>query len=119
MKDCITSFAGKSTNTIEKHSSRIKQLVNKGKRVVLCGAGARSVTFLNVLKNPRIEYAVDINPRKRGLYVPGTGQKTVEPRFLLDHQPEYIILANPTYENEIRYIISDLETKTEFILIQH
>ena len=117
IKDCITSFAAKSTNTIEKYSSRVKQLLNKGKRVVIWGAGARGVTLLNILKDPRIEYAVDINPRKQGKYVPGTGQKIVEPKFLLDHQPDYIILANPAYENEIRQIISNLEIKTEFIPI--
>jgi hypothetical protein len=117
IKDCITSFAAKSTNTIEKYNSRVKQLLNKGKRVVMWGAGARGVTFLNILKDPRIEYAIDINPRKQGMYVPGTGQKIVEPRLLFDHQPDYIILANPAYENEIRQIISNLEIKTEFILI--
>jgi hypothetical protein len=117
IKDCITSFAAKSTNTITKYGSRVKQLLNKGKRVVIWGAGARGVTFLNILKDPRIEYAVDINPRKQGMYVPGTGQEIVEPRFLLDHQPDYIILANPAYENEIRQITGNLKIKTEFILI--
>jgi len=117
IKDCITLFAAKSTNTIEKYSSRVKQLLNKGKRVVIWGAGARGVTFLNMLKDPRIEYAVDMNPRKQGMYVPGTGQKIVEPRFLFDHQPDYVVLANPAYENEIRQIVSSLEIKTEFILI--
>jgi hypothetical protein len=117
IKHCITSFAAKSTNTIEKYNSRVKQLLNKGKRVVIWGAGARGVTLLNILKDPRIEYAVDINPRKQGKYVPGTGQRIVEPKFLLKHQPDYIILANPAYENEIRQIISNLEIMTEFILI--
>jgi hypothetical protein len=117
IKDYINSFAAKSTNTIRKYSSRIKQLLNKGKHVVIWGAGARGVTFLNILKDPRIEFAVDINPYKQDKYVPGTGQKIVEPKFLLKHRPDYIILANPAYENEIRQIISNLEIKTEFILI--
>ncbi len=119
IKDCITSFAARSTNTIEKYTSRVKQLLNKGKRVVIWGAGSRGVTLLNILKDPRIEYAVDINPHKQGKYVPGTGQEIVEPRFLLDYKPDYTILANPAYENEIRQIISNLEIKTEFIQIQH
>ena len=46
------------------------------------GAGARGVTLLNMLNDSRIEYAVDINPRKQGKYVPGTGQQIVEPTFL-------------------------------------
>jgi hypothetical protein len=117
IKHCITLFAAKSAKTIEEYSSRVKQLLNKGKRVVLWGAGARGVTLLNILKDPRIEYAIDINPRKQGKYVPGTGQKIVEPKFLLDYQPDYIILANPAYENEIRQIINRLQINPRFILI--
>jgi len=117
IKDCINLFSTKSKRIIERHNNRIKRLLNKGKRLIMWGAGARGVTLLNILKDPRIEYAIDINPRKQGMYVPGTGQKIVEPNFLLKHQPDYIILANPAYENEIRQIISNLEIKTEFILI--
>jgi hypothetical protein len=117
IEDYITLFAVKSTNTIEKHTCRVKQSLDKGKRVVMWGAGSRGVTFLNILKDPRIEYAVDMNPRKQGMYVPGTGQKIVEPRFLLDHQPDYVILANSAYENEIREIIGNLGIKAEFILV--
>jgi hypothetical protein len=117
IKDCITSFAAKSTSMIKKYSGRVKQLLNKRKRVVMWGAGARGVTLLNILKDPRIEYAVDINPLKQGKYVPGTGQKIVDPKFLLDYQPDHIILANPAYENEIKQIINRLQIKTEFVLI--
>jgi hypothetical protein len=117
VKECITSFSATSINMIEKYRDRVKQLLNKGESVVMWGAGARGVTLLNILKDQRIEYAVDINPRKQGKYVPGTGQKIVEPRFLLNHKPDYIILANPAYEDEIRQIMGNLEIKTEFILI--
>ena len=119
IRACITSFAARSTNTFEKYSSRVKLLLDKRKRVVIWGAGASGVTLLNVLKDPRIEYAVDINPCKQGMYVPGTGQKIVEPRFLLDYQPDYVILANPAYENEIKQIMRNLGIKTEYILIQY
>jgi len=117
IKTCVASFAAKSANKIEKESSRIKKLLNKKNRVIIWGAGARGVTFLNILKDSRIEYAVDINPRKQGKYIPGTGQKIVEPKFLLMHEPDYVILANSAYENEIKQIISNLKIKTEFILI--
>jgi len=117
IRDRIALFAAKSTNAIEKYRSRVRQLLDEGKRVVIWGAGARGVTLLNVLKDPRIEYAVDLNPRKQGKYVPGTGQKIVQPKFLLAYTPDYIILANPAYRDEIRHIISGLEIKPDFILI--
>jgi hypothetical protein len=117
IKAYITSFAAKSTNTIEKYNSGVKQLLNKGKRLVIWGAGARGVTLLNILKDPRLEYAVDINPRKQGKYAPGTGQKIVAPKFLRDYQPDYIVLANPAYEKEIRENVNSLEIETKFITI--
>ena len=117
VRDCISSFSAKSVMMIEKDGGRVNQLLSKGKRIVMWGAGARGVTILNVFKDPRIEYAVDINPRKQGKYVPGTGQKIVEPKFLLKYKPDYIILANPAYKNEISQIVSDLKIETEFIPI--
>jgi hypothetical protein len=117
IKDRITSFAAKSTKTIEKYNSKFKQLLNKDKRVVMWGAGARGVTLLNILKDPRIECAVDINPRKQGKYVPGTGQKIVAPKFLREYHPDYTVLANPAYEKEIKEIVNSLEVETKFITI--
>ena len=84
---------------------------------MMWGAGARGVTLLNILNDSRIQYAVDINPNKQGKYVPGTGQKIVEPKSLLKLKPDYIILANPTYQNEINQIIRNLEMDTEFIQV--
>jgi hypothetical protein len=33
------------------------------------------------------------------------------------YQPDYIVIANPAYENEIRQVIRYFEMKTKFILI--
>jgi hypothetical protein len=85
--------------------------------VFLWGAGSRGVTLLNILKDRRIEYAVDINPQKQGKYVPGTGQKIVNPKFLLKNHPDYTILANPAYEEEIRQIMKNFEITPKFISI--
>lgn len=111
------SFATKSKKIIENHMQKVKRILNKGKRVTLWGGGARGVTILNIIKDPRIEYVVDINPKKQGKYIPGTGQNIVTPNFLVDYKPDYVIVANPAYENEIRQIISNLGIKPEFILI--
>jgi hypothetical protein len=117
IRNYLSLFASKSTNAIEKYRSNVSQLLDEGKRVVVWGAGARGVTLLNVLRDPRIEYAVDLNPRKQGKYVPGTGQKIVPPEFLLDDTPDYIILANPAYKDEISHIVGGLGITPDFILI--
>lgn len=117
IEDCILKFAVKSSIALKRQRRKLTQLLDEGKRVVIWGAGARGVTFLNIFKDPRIEYAVDINPKKQGMYVPGTGQKIVNPKFLADYHPNFIILANPAYKREIKQIISDLSIESRFILI--
>src|SRR5208283_2926572 len=115
--DAVLSFGMKSNEMLSKQTELLVQLLDQGKKIVVWGAGARGVTFLNLFGDLRVEYAVDINPRKQDKYVPGTGQKIVDPRFLLTSKPDFIVIANPAYETEIRKIVNDLGVKTEFILI--
>lgn len=94
----------------EKYQSKISEskdlLVNSKrakKKIVLWGAGSKGVTFLNILNiTKQIPYVVDINPRKQGMYIAGTGQKIVGPAFLNIYKPDYIIVMNPIYLNEIK-----------------
>lgn len=74
------------------------------------------MTFLNTLKTQdQIEYVVDINPRKRGRYVPGTGQQIVPPEFLRDYQPDVVIVMNPIYKSEIQQLIKSLGLTAKFL----
>lgn len=118
IQDCVLAFADRSRKSVEEFNDKITKLLNEGKHVAIWGAGARGVTLLNMLKDPRIEYAIDINPKKQGKYIPGTGQKIVSPKFISKQPPDYIILANPAYEEEIRQILIDLKISPEFIFIQ-
>ena len=69
--------------------------------MVLWGAGAKAATFLNLLRPRGIDYVVDVNPRKHGSYVIGTGQQIVPPEFLRDYVADNIICMNPNYLAEI------------------
>ncbi|MGD0644273.1 MAG: class I SAM-dependent methyltransferase [Candidatus Bathyarchaeia archaeon] len=113
----IQKFYAKTLENIRKRSQQLTKLLDKGNRIVIWGAGARGVTFLNILKDQRIKYAVDINPHKHGMYVPGTGQKIVVPEFLLDYRPDFIILANPAYKKEIELLVDSLGIVARYLLI--
>ncbi len=78
--------------------------LSKKQRTVIWGAGAKCVALLNFLqvKPDQIEYVVDINSRKWGTFVPGTGQEIVPPKFLSKFRPEVVFVMNPKYLNEIR-----------------
>ena len=87
-----------------------------GGRTIVWGAGSKGVTFLNTLQiKDEIEYVVDLNPRKHGMYIPGTGQKIITPEMLLDYQPSSVIVMNPIYKPEIRKIIDEFGLDTNLI----
>ena len=48
-----------------------------------------------------LEYIVDVNPHKWGLYIPGTGQKVVSPEILKEYRPDVLVIVNPNYRDEI------------------
>ncbi len=80
-----------------------------GKRITFWGAGAKGVTFLNTVPGARdITSVVDINVRKQGSFIPGTGQPVASPESLQAFEPEIVILSNPIYVSEIREILARL-----------
>lgn len=73
-----------------------------GRRLALWGAGARAVTWLNVVPGAKdIAVVIDANPHKWGRYVPGTGQKVVAPDDPVVRDVETVVVMNPVYQEEI------------------
>lgn len=95
----------------------LKNFTQQAKKVVVWGAGSKGVTFLNVLSSyHKIEYVVDINPRKRGKFVSGSGQEIVHPDFLSGYQPDIVIIMNANYQEEIEMDLDQLGVKAEILL---
>lgn len=112
----VDSFVDTIGKQLESWQSNLAGLEAAGKRAVLWGAGARGVSFLNMLNvKDQIPYVVDVNPRKHGKYVPGTGQQIVSPEFLRNYRPDFLILTNPIYKGEIQKTVSSLGINPEFI----
>jgi SAM-dependent methyltransferase len=73
-----------------------------GRRVAIWGGGSKAVSFLTTLNlKDDIEYVVDINPRKHGTYLAGSGQQMVAPGFLQDYSPDLVLVMNPVYREEV------------------
>ncbi len=113
----INLFTARFHNKVESWNNRLEQIKRQGQKTVIWGAGAKGVSFLNLLKlqPSTIEYVVDINPRKQGTYVAGTGQEIIPPQVLLNYQPEVVIIMNSIYEDEIRQFVDSLGLAPEFI----
>lgn len=97
---------------------RLARFRSEGRRLAAWGAGARAIGFLNALQVvDQIQYVADINPRRRGRFLPGTGQEVVLPEFLKSYAPDIIVITNPTYETEIRNQADILGLQAEFLTL--
>ncbi len=80
----------------------IGRLNRGGQKTVLWGGGSKAVAFLTTLGvHDEIQYAVDINPRRTGTFIAGTGQQIVAPGFLKEHRPDVVLIMSPIYLAEI------------------
>jgi hypothetical protein len=85
----------------------------RAERPVIWGAGSKGVSFLTMLAvDSAIEYAVDVNPFKHGMFIAGTGQLIVAPEFLREYKPDLVVAMNPVYLDEIGRTLSALGVET-------
>jgi hypothetical protein len=105
----VAAFCDYRAKLIEKWKVMFDQMRQSGQHAVVWGAGAKGTIFINTLReHHQIQYVVDINPHKQGSYISGTGQKIVAPEALCEHRPDFLILMNPIYRDEVERIIAEL-----------
>jgi hypothetical protein len=118
MRRDIQQFA----NAFRHHCSHWEKMLDcfsaEGKRIVVWGAGTKGTLFLNTFRDiGSLEYIVDVNPRKWGLYIPGSGQKVVSPEFLKEYRPNILLIMNANYYDEISRQVSSLGLAPEMSLV--
>ncbi len=109
MRRDIQKFANAFRHDCSDWKKRLKHFASEGKRIVLWGAGTKGTLFLNTFRDiSSLEYIVDVNPRKWGLYIPGSGQKAVSPEFLKEYRPDIVLIMNTNYRDEIGCQVSSM-----------
>jgi hypothetical protein len=116
--EVIARFADRFGQTVATWDARVAKWLSEGRLPVLWGGGSKGITFLNIVPAAReIEYVVDINPHKQGLYAPGSGQRFVAPDFLRRQSPDVIVLMNAIYEPEVRRRLDELGLAPEVVAV--
>ena len=112
-------FADRFRRALSLWQEWLDQAWREGRRLALWGAGAKSITFLNVLDRSGsiIERVVDINPLKAGAFTAGTGHPIVSPAALKQQPPDTILVMNPEYEGEIRQMLDGLGLDADLIVV--
>jgi hypothetical protein len=96
---------------------RLERLYRAGHKTVLWGGGSKAVAFLTTLGvMDGLDYAVDINPRRHGTFIAGTGQQIVGPEFLAAYQPDAVIVMSPIYLPEITAQLARMHVRPQRLL---
>lgn len=98
--------------------TRVGELSARGSKIAAWGAGAKAVSFLNIIDELEdVSYVVDVNPRKVAHYVPVTAQPIVAPEHLCEFGADTVFVMNPIYEAEIAADIRSRGLSSEIVVI--
>ncbi|MBA2462462.1 MAG: class I SAM-dependent methyltransferase [Actinobacteria bacterium] len=97
------AFRDRVERNREELLSILRELKGDGRRIVGYGASARGNTLLNYYRigTETLDYIVDRNPLKQGLYSPGMHIPVQGPERLADDDPEYMLLIAWNFADEI------------------
>jgi hypothetical protein len=116
MGSLTSTFAKRFNEAVMKWGAYFRQVRAEGNRFAFWGAGTKGVTFLNVVPGARhIEDVIDMNPRKQGTYLPGTGQHVSAPEELVRKPPATVVTLNPAYTGEIASRLAELGIRAEIL----
>jgi SAM-dependent methyltransferase len=84
--------------------ARWRELLGDRIKTAVWGAGAKGVTFAQLIDPHRlwIDCLIDVNPRKQGTFAPGSGHPIIAPAEAARRDIQRIVVMNPNYAPEIR-----------------
>jgi 2-polyprenyl-3-methyl-5-hydroxy-6-metoxy-1,4-benzoquinol methylase len=115
-RETIAQFADKATATLADLSTLIKAESASGRKVIGYGAAAKGMTVLNAI-DAQLDYIVDDNPLKHGLYSPGQLIPILDPDQLCNEQEPFtiIVLAWNFYDEVKQKVLNRVSTDVKFV----
>jgi SAM-dependent methyltransferase len=102
VKALVETFAARSRERVERWRAALEAETAGGRRLVVWGAGSKAVSFLHALGlGERVACLVDVNPRKHGTFLAGSGHPIVAPEALREVSTDAVVVMNPIYRAEI------------------
>jgi SAM-dependent methyltransferase len=112
----VRAFTRKVEAAAERWKSFLADARSAGKRTIVWGAGSKGVAFLHTLASDGdVAYAVDVNPYKQGMYMPGTGHVIVAPEHVPEEKPDVVVAMNAVYVEEIRATLASLDVQADVV----
>ena len=102
LQDKIELFARNYAQKFSQWKNILSDRREKRQQGVVWGAGSKGVSFLMQMRQTTdISVAVDVNFRKHGKFMAGSGVQITAPETLKTLQPDFVIIMNPIYTDEI------------------
>jgi len=113
----VKKFAAYEKAVLENWSTLINKIKKSG-NLAVWGAGAKGVTFLNLLDSDcrLIDFVIDMNPDKHNRFVPGTGHRVTGLNELFKNDVKNVIVMNPNYIEEIRGLLGQRAAEINLII---
>ncbi len=98
-----SSFSEKAQSTKRKLLELLIQIKNEGKTIAGYGAPGKGCVLLNYMgiRSDFLDYTVDINTQKQGLYMPGVHIPIFHPDRIKKTRPDYVLILPWNLKNEI------------------
>ena len=102
----IATYLAFNTRCVQMKRRFLRFLIDAkadGKTIVGYGAPAKGNTLLNYagVRTDFVDYTVDLNPVKQGLYLPGTGIPICHPDKIMSTRPDYVLILPWNLRDEI------------------
>jgi Methyltransferase domain/C-methyltransferase C-terminal domain len=105
------AFANDVRAAIDCCAASVSALTDAEQPLVLWQGAAKTVGFMSALPNGnRIEGAIDLNPLRDGRFLPGSGLPVHAPEKLPGLAPQFVVLMNPVYLDEVRQLVSGMQS---------
>lgn len=113
----LAKIYGEVEARLRDHWLRKLLALKKRGNVALWGAGAKGATFANMVDPDceLIDCVVDLNPKKQGGFIPGTGHPIVAPSMLPDRAVTSAVLMNPNYRQENLQLLNKAGIRLDLI----
>jgi SAM-dependent methyltransferase len=101
--DYYRDFAARVSGIREALRQLLTRLKQEGKRIAGYGAAAKGSTLINYVDigMELLDFVVDRNTHKQGLYMPGKHLPILAPEKLLEEKPDYTLLLSWNFAEEI------------------
>jgi hypothetical protein len=102
-KETYDAFSKRVRTNRDKLMTLLSSLKEQGKRLAGYGAPAKGNTLLNYCRigTDYLQFLIDRNPLKQGLYSPGMHIPIFPPEIILREQPDYLLILAWNFADEI------------------